>query len=67
MKLTARTQAGLSYLIIGGYFGILIGEGMKYLTPGTASGLKDIIMLVAAYWFMRQRNPAEEKPTPPAG
>jgi hypothetical protein len=63
MKLTARTQAGLSYLIIGGYFGILVGEGMKYLTPGTASGLKDVIMLVAAFWFMRQRN--SDSPTPP--
>jgi hypothetical protein len=60
MKLPERTialaQVGLSYLIVAGYFGIILGEGMKYLSPGTASSLKDIVMLVAAFWFMRQRS-----------
>lgn len=51
----ATAQAGLSYLIVVGYFGIIVGEGAKYLTPGTASSLKDVVMLVAAFWFMRQR------------
>lgn len=51
----ASAQVGLSYLIFVGYFGVVIGEGMKLVTPGTASGLKDLIMLVAAFWFMRQR------------
>lgn len=59
----ATAQAGLSYLIIAGYFGILVGEGAKYLSPGTASSLKDVVMLVAAFWFMRQRT--SEPPTPP--
>jgi hypothetical protein len=46
---------GLSYLIFVGYFGVVACEGMKYVAPGTASGLKDLIMLCAAFWFMRQR------------
>ena len=59
----ATAQTGLSYLIITGYFGIILGEGMKYLTPGTASSLKDVVMLVAAFWFMRQRT--SDPPIPP--
>lgn len=62
----ATAQVGLSYLIFLGYFGVVVGEGMKLVTPGTASGLKDLIMLVAAFWFMRQRTsdppPPENKP-----
>ncbi len=54
-SVVASAQVGLSYLIFIGYFGVVIGEGMKLVTPGTASGLKDLIMLVAAFWFMRQR------------
>lgn len=62
----ATAQVGLSYLIFVGYFGVVVGEGMKLVTPGSASGLKDLIMLVAAFWFMRQRTsdppPPETKP-----
>lgn len=65
----ATAQVGLSYLIFLGYFGVVVGEGMKLVTPGTASGLKDLIMLVAAFWFMRQRTsdppPPENKPNAP--
>lgn len=61
----ATAQVGLSYLIIAGYFGIIAGEGMKYLSAGTASGLKDLVVLVGAFWFMRQRastDPNDPKP-----
>lgn len=58
----ATAQVGLSYLIFVGYFGVVVGEGMKLVTPGTASSLKDLIMLVAAFWFMRQR--ASDPPPP---
>lgn len=66
----ATAQVGLSYLIFVGYFGVVVGEGMKLVTPGTASSLKDIIALCAAFWFMRQRestpppNPPTETKTP---
>lgn len=59
----ATAQVGLSYLIVAGYFAIVAGEGMKYLSPGTASGLKDLVVLVGAFWFMRQRT--SDPPTPP--
>lgn len=59
----ATAQVGLSYLIFVGYFGVVVGEGMKLVTAGTASGLKDLIMLVAAFWFMRQR--VSDPPIPP--
>lgn len=52
-RLTAWAQVGLSYLIIGGYLAIKVGEGLGYIKD--ASDLKEIVMLVAAYWFMRQR------------
>ena len=57
--LTARAQVGLSYLIIGGYFAIKICEGLGYLKD--VSDMNEIVMLVSAYWFMRQR------PNPPPG
>jgi hypothetical protein len=59
----ATAQVGLSYLIFVGYFGIVVGEAMKYLAPGAASGLKDIVMLVAAFWFMRQRTSGSPQET----
>lgn len=59
----ASAQVGLSYLIFIGYFGVVVGEGMKLVTAGASGGLKDLIMLVAAFWFMRQR--ASDPPTPP--
>ena len=58
----ASAQVGLSYLIFIGYFGIVAGEAMKYLAPGAAGNMKDLIMLCAAFWFMRQRT---SDPPPP--
>lgn len=50
----AETQAKLSYLIVAGYFGLKILEGLHWLTP-VSSDLKEVLMLVGAFWFMRQR------------
>lgn len=62
----ATAQVGLSYLIIVGYLGIIAAEGGKYLSPGTASSLKDVVMLVAFFWFQRQRTSADpNEPRPP--
>lgn len=53
-RLTAETQARLSYLVFAGYFGLKLLEGLKWLSPVSAD-LKEILMLVGAFWFMRQR------------
>ncbi len=51
----ASTQARLSYVIVGGFFVLKILEGLGYLTPVSAD-LKEVLMLVGAFWFMRERN-----------
>lgn len=58
----ASAQVGLSYLIVAGFFGVIVGEGMKYLTPGTSDKIKDALTLVAAFWFMRQRTSTDSTP-----
>lgn len=58
-RLTAETQAKLSYLIVGGYFGLKIFEGLGWITTISAD-MKELLMLVAAFWFMRSRQ--QEKP-----
>lgn len=57
-RLTAWAQVGLSYLIIAGYLGIKVAEGLGYIKD--VSDMKEIVMLVAAYWFMRQRQTTEK-------
>lgn len=61
-RVVASAQVGLSYLIVTGYLGIIAAEGAKYLSAGTASSLKDVVMLVAFFWFQRQRSTAEQPP-----
>lgn len=59
-RLTAHTQARLSYLIVLGYFVLKIMEGVKWIDP--VRGPDEIAMLVAAYWFMRQRSTTKGDP-----
>lgn len=59
-RFTAQTQAWLSYVILGGYFGLKLLEGLKWIGPVSAD-LKEVLMLVAAFWFMRNRS-QETKP-----
>lgn len=56
--LTAKTQARLAYLIIGGYFALKILEGLQVIQQ--VRGPDEIAMLAAAFFFMRQRQ--ETKP-----
>ena len=58
----ASAQVGLSYLCLIGFFGMLIGEGTGHLAAGTASSLKELVMLVGFFWFQRQRT---SDPPPP--
>ena len=57
-RITALAQVGLSYLIVVGYLAIKVAEGLGYIKD--ASDLKEIVMLVAAFWFMRQRQSSEK-------
>ena len=69
MKLSHHTvasaQVGLSYLIVAGYLLIIGLEGAKFLSAGTASSLKDVVMLVGFFWFQRQRHSEPQSSNPP--
>lgn len=58
-KLTAETQARLSYLVLIGYFGLKVLEGLKLIAP--VSGLNEFALVVLYFWFQRTR-PQETKP-----
>jgi hypothetical protein len=51
--LTARAQVGLSFLIVLGYFGIKVAEGLGYLKD--VGDMNEMLMLVLFFWFQRQR------------
>lgn len=59
-RFTAETQARISYVIFGGYFVLKVLEGLKFIDPVSAD-LKELLMLVGAFWFMRSRQ--QEKPS----
>lgn len=56
-RITAETQRNLSYLIFAIFFVLKILEGLKWI--GAVTDMGELLMLVAAYWFMRSR-PAEK-------
>lgn len=58
-RITALAQVGLSFLIIAGYLGIKIAEGLKVI--GDVGDMNELVMLVAFFWFQRQRS--QEKPS----
>lgn len=55
-RLTAQTQARLSYLIVLGYFALKVMEGLDVIKPVT--GASEIVMAVVFFWFQRQRQPS---------
>jgi hypothetical protein len=57
--LTARAQVGLSFLIVLGYFGVKVAEGLGYLKE--VGDMNEMLMLVLFFWFQRQRS--QEKPS----
>lgn len=57
-RITAYAQIGLSFLIILGYMGIKVAEGLKVI--GDVGDMNELVMLVAFFWFQRQRQ--ETKP-----
>lgn len=57
-RITAWAQVGLSFLIIAGYLGIKIAEGLKVI--GDVGDMNELVMLVAFFWFQRQRQSTEQ-------
>lgn len=56
--LTAKAQVGLSFLIVMGYFGIKIAEGLGFLKG--VGDMNEMLMLVLFFWFQRQRTQQEK-------
>lgn len=59
-------QIGLSYFFLGGFFITATLQGLGYLKLDVIGELKDVLMLVMSFWFMRQResNPETHTPNP---
>lgn len=53
-RITAETQTRLSYLIIAGYFALKLLQGFG-LIADTGADLKEVLMAVVLFWFMRSR------------
>jgi len=65
----ARHQAGLSYLVVGGFFGLKFLQIFGYGSNDfEANDLKEIVMAVVLFWFMRERGTKpEDQSIPPGG
>jgi len=59
----AKAQVGLSYLFLLGFFAAIGGQGLGYFKVDITSELKDVLMLVMSFWFMRQRVSGEDAPS----
>lgn len=64
-----NAQVGLSYFFLTGFFVVLILEGVGYIKANVSNNLREVLMLVMSFWFMRQRDSSAEhtppNPTPP--
>jgi hypothetical protein len=56
----AKAQVGLSYLFLLGFFSVLILEGLGYLKNNVSNNLREVLMLVMSFWFMRARVSGDE-------
>lgn len=69
-RTAANAQVGLSYLFLLGFFAMAACQGLGYLKIDVIGALKDVLMLVMSFWFMRQRVSGDEpnptQPDPPA-
>ena len=61
-RLTAQTQARISYAILFIYFALKLLEGLK-LIDSVSGDLKEVLVAMTMFWFMRARN--QEKPSDP--
>jgi hypothetical protein len=51
-----RYQFWLSLIIIGGYFGLLVGAARHALDLSFVREVTPLAMIVVVYWFQRQRH-----------
>lgn len=58
-RLTAETQARISYGYGIGYFALKLMEGLGWLTE--VKGIDELALLIGYFWFQRQRQ-QETKP-----
>ena len=66
----ARHQAGLSYLVVGAFFALKFLQIFGYGSSDfEADDLKEIVMVVVLFWFMRERGlkPEDSIPAIPKG
>jgi len=61
----ARTQAWLSYLFVGGFFLLRFAEGAGLIAKTDDNTIVQALMLVLAFWFMRERGAKPEDTAPP--
>jgi hypothetical protein len=60
-KQAASAQVGLSYFFLVGFFACAILEAVGVFKTTLTNELKDGLMLVMSFWFMRQRNTADDE------
>lgn len=63
-RMAASAQVGLSYAFLVGFFAMAALQGLGYMKIDAIGALKDVLMLVMSYWFMRQRTSGDEPPIP---
>jgi hypothetical protein len=61
-KHTCWAQIALSALIIGGYVAIHIASALGFTNWPEATKFDELVLLVAFFWFQRQRQSSKEIP-----
>ena len=69
-KLLARSQLGLSVLVILGYFGLWLLAGLHRISTDAPKDVTPFVGMVVYFWFQRTRphsadDPPDSNPTPP--
>ncbi len=63
----ANAQVVLSILFLLGFFSMMTLEGLGYFKVNVTNNLREVLMLVMSFWFMRQRvsgDDPKEQPHP---
>lgn len=62
-KLLARSQLGLSVLLILGYFGLWLLAGLHRISSDAPKDVTPFVGIVIYYWFQRQRPHSADDPS----
>ena len=60
---TAKSQRNITYLWLGGFFGIIAAQGMGYLKDVPYDVLLNLTTVVLTFWFLRSRSTSAEPNT----